>query len=228
MAAQDTESEAAEVPRRPGRTRRRERVRDGRPIAWRSKVPKREFVALLADGVRHKEIAARYGVSEPRVSQLVRRLEHADLLQIVLARPPAVVTPVRVTTLGPIDVITEQMSVLEELQQIRVFLASPEAAQIFRPATLVQLRLQTLDRLTRWTQAFMATRQQLAEAMGFEVWRRDLLALLEEEAPEVKARLLARIQGRVYVQPVPPAETTAMLLPTPPWPQNRTDPAPSA
>lgn len=61
------------------------------------------------------------------------------------------------------------------------------------------LALATTDRQIRWIDTFVSVRKQMVEWAGFEAWRREFLALLDEVSPGIKELLLARIQERLFV-----------------------------
>lgn len=165
-----------------------------------------EFIELLREGLPHVDIARRLGVTHPLIARLIRQLSHRDLVAVAMARPVAYVPPVKVSTLTPVDVIGEVMSVLDELRHIRGFLASPDGVATFRnPSTRLTHQLQVLDRILRWAESFIGLRKQMAEWSGFEAWRDEMLAILEEEAPELRERLVRRIAAKVLVDRKPKA-----------------------
>lgn len=46
----------------------------------------------------------------------------------------------------------------------------------------------------------MNLRKQMAEMIGFEVWRKEFLSLLDDVAQDVKAKLIQRIQEKLFVR----------------------------
>lgn len=153
---------------------------------------------MLGTGMRHADIARAFGVTQPLITRLVNFLSHDDLVQIAMARPPAYVPPVKVTTIRPVDLVGEVIDVLDEIHAVKAFLNSPDGADaIPLTSTRLNLKIQLMDRQLRWVETFLRLRAQMAEWNGFVAWQKDFLALLQEEAPDLKRRLQERIAAKV-------------------------------
>jgi hypothetical protein len=59
------------------------------------------------------------------------------------------------------------------------------------------------DRRLRWAETFVATRSKLLELITVEVWLQEMLAIIEEEVPGAKARILERIRARIIGREIP-------------------------
>lgn len=177
----------------------------GQIYTWPPSVDKAEFKLMVAQGTSQQEIGKRFGKTQPQISRLMRQLTPKDLYEIVMTRPPAVTMPVKVKSLGPTDIVEEVMGVLDKLKEIRAFLEEeekkPQEERIFkRPDQRLFYMLGTLDRILRWAETFMNLRKQMAEMIGFEVWRKEFLSLLDDVAPDVKVKLMQRIQEKLFVR----------------------------
>jgi hypothetical protein len=172
---------------------------------WRWAVPREDLKRLLAQGLGPSEIARQYGLNHSTVSRAIRALEHQDLVAVVLGNrcqpnlpevpPPALD--------APIDVMGEVMGVIEDIRVMRAWLDSDEGRSTLKTPTRLNYTLALFDKRLRWAETFVATRSKLLELITVEVWLQEMLAIIEEEAPGAKARILDRIRARIIGREIP-------------------------
>jgi hypothetical protein len=91
----------------------------------------------------------------------------------------------------------EVMSVIEDIRVMRAWLASDEGRATLKTPARLNYTLALFDKRLRWAETFVVTRSKLLELITVEVWLQDMLAIIEEEAPGAKARILERIRARI-------------------------------
>jgi hypothetical protein len=164
--------------------------------------------AILRKGLRPVEIARQYQVNQGMVSKAIRKLSYLELFDVVRLGQwkPASFEIAPVPLDAPVDVIGVLNSVLSDAMAMRVYLETDEGRTL-----AARMRFQTLDKSMaarlNWADSFVRNRAKLLELISVDQWLNEMLAIIEQEGPGLKERVVERVRQRLlgFHQPLVPA-----------------------
>lgn len=161
------------------------------------------------------KIARPFGVSAPYIHKRMQALPRAQLVSLVFKR-------VRAQEIAAADVPVVRVDLFQELAEIKSELlgvrdtAQEAPKKELSMAGRLNILLRAVDSRLAWVGDYVKASEHLLKLVNFQVWLEELLAMLAETSPDLRAAFVARLAARRRLGSIPdrPRETAAPAGPT--------------